>query len=63
MANKESEILPEKLVSGASPKKADERFATDGMGPTPRKNDNPDKSGSDWEWDGTVDEEAHLGWD
>ena len=63
MANKESAILPEKSVSDASPKKADKRSATDGMGPTPRKNDNPDKSDSAWEWDGTVDEEAHLGWD
>mmetsp|Transcript_20014 Transcript_20014/g.41230 ORF Transcript_20014/g.41230 Transcript_20014/m.41230 type:complete len:145 (-) Transcript_20014:81-515(-) len=63
MADKESAILPEKSVSDASPKKADKRSATDGMGPTPRKNDNPDKSDSAWEWDGTVDEEAHLGWD
>lgn len=63
MATKESEMLPEKSVSGASPKKADGRSATDGMGPTPRKNDNVDRSSPEWEWDGTVDEEAHLGWD
>ncbi len=67
MADKEAEILPEKMVPSAAlmnAVKAAERTATDGKGPTPRKNDIPaDDSGSDWEWDGTIDEEAHLGWD
>ena len=62
MPSKESEILSKKSVPGASPQK-DERFATDGKGPTPKKNDSAKDSGSDWEWDGTIDEEAHLGWD
>ena len=66
MAKKESAILPpEKLgTSAASIMKAVERSATDGKGPSPKKIDNcPNKSESDWEWDGTVDEEAHLGWE
>ena len=33
------------------------RFATDGKGPTPK----PSREISVEEWDGTVDEEAHLG--
>ena len=66
MAKKESVILPQKLDSAASIMKAVERSVTDGKGPSPRKKDNvPSESDSnpDWEWDGTVDEEAHLGWE
>jgi hypothetical protein len=38
------------------------RFVTDGQGPTPRSRDNINvKPTSDkWEWDGTVDDDAHL---
>mmetsp|Transcript_26433 Transcript_26433/g.72692 ORF Transcript_26433/g.72692 Transcript_26433/m.72692 type:complete len:158 (-) Transcript_26433:5504-5977(-) len=40
------------------------RSATDGLGPTPRQKESAsnddDKS---WEWDGNVDEDAHLGLD
>jgi hypothetical protein len=37
-----------------------QRHATDGMGPTPRKTN---KYAEMDEWDGTVDDEAHLGLD
>jgi hypothetical protein len=36
-----------------------ERYATDGQGPTPK----PSREISVEEWDGTVDEQAHLGLD
>lgn len=62
-ATKESAVLPEKLDSGMFPK-IDKRSVTDGKGPSPRTDKkNEHVSDSDWEWDGTVDEEAHLGWD
>mmetsp|Transcript_10658 Transcript_10658/g.15492 ORF Transcript_10658/g.15492 Transcript_10658/m.15492 type:complete len:166 (-) Transcript_10658:1091-1588(-) len=39
-----------------------ERFATDGLGPAPKQKES---TNSYWDglWDGTVDEEAHLGLD
>jgi hypothetical protein len=40
-------------------------YATDGKGPAPSKyNVQPKEDGKKWEWDGTVDEDAHmdLGW-
>ena len=65
MAKKESVVVPEKLDSAASIFKAVERSVTDGKGPSPRKKDNDpiESKSSDWEWDGTVDEDAHMGWD
>ena len=66
MAKKEAVVMPEKLDSAASIMKAVERSVTDGKGPSPREKDvNPNESKSDpyWEWDGTIDEEAHLGWE
>jgi len=56
-------ITPEKLDFGASLEKADKSLATNGMGPTPVKKNISYKTDSDWEWDGIVDEEAHLGLD
>jgi hypothetical protein len=57
-------ITPEKLDFGASLEKADKRFVTDGMGPTPVREKNvSDRADPDWEWDGIVDDEAHLGLD
>jgi hypothetical protein len=48
----------------ASPTETNKRFVTDGQGPTPRKDEKKfDDTDSEWEWDGTVDEDAHMGWD
>ncbi len=65
MEKKESVVLPENLGSAASIFEAVERSVTDGKGPSPKKKDNDpiESKSSDWEWDGTVDEDAHLGWD
>ena len=41
----------------------EERYATDGKGPTPSKKPNKVTDGLAFEWDGTVDEEAHFGLD
>ncbi|VEU37357.1 unnamed protein product [Pseudo-nitzschia multistriata] len=44
--------------------KASSRSATDGLGPTPSQRSTvSNNNDSDWEWDGTVDEDAHLGLD
>lgn len=58
-------VTPEKLDFGASLEEADTNLATNGMGPTPVKKNFSYKTDSDpdWEWDGIVDEEAHLGLD
>jgi len=38
--------------------------ATNGKGPTPKvTNDYVQEGGSGWQWDGIVDEDAHLGLD
>ena len=41
-----------------------QRFATDGMGPTPKEETQQDQEDDDddddWEWDGTVDETAYF---
>lgn len=40
------------------------RSATDGLGPTPMQSKNTSKNDDEnWEWDGSVDEDAHLGFD
>jgi len=47
-------------------KLANKASSTNGKGPTQVskvKVDNVQERGSDWEWDGIVDEEAHLGFD
>ena len=41
----------------------EERYATDGKGPTPSKKANKYTDSLAFEWDGTVDEDAHLGLD
>lgn len=69
MAQTEKEVEPKKLGGSAASIfqsiAAVERFATDGKGPSPMKKDSsPSESKSpDWEWDGIVDEDAHMGWD
>lgn len=48
-------------MSGPDPTMEEDRFATDGKGPTPR--DPPPKTevvNEDWEWDGAIDEDAHM---
>lgn len=48
-------------MGGPDPTAEEERYATDGKGPTPR---DPQKREAavedDWVWDGVVDEDAHL---
>jgi len=47
-------------------KLANKASSINGKGPTQVskvKVDNVQERGSDWEWDGIVDEEAHLGFD
>ena len=41
----------------------EERYATDGKGPTPSKKTSKFTDSLAFEWDGTVDEDAHLGLD
>ncbi|KAI2495504.1 hypothetical protein MHU86_19000 [Fragilaria crotonensis] len=41
----------------------EERYATDGKGPTPSKKASKFTDSLAFEWDGTVDEDAHLGLD
>jgi hypothetical protein len=36
------------------------RFVTDGHGPSPKSKANEKSSDDVWEWDGSVDEDAHL---
>lgn len=38
----------------------EERYATDGKGPTPQEPPKREVVDKDWEWDGTVDEDAHM---
>ena len=38
----------------------EERYATDGKGPTPRDPRKVEAVDEEWEWDGIVDEDAHL---
>lgn len=69
MAQAEKVVEPEKLGGSAASifqsVAALERFATDGKGPSPMKKDNnpSEPKSPDWEWDGIVDEDAHMGWD
>ena len=59
---KETTSVREKLDPNIYSVQANKSSATDGNGPTPRRSKNiEEKSDSDWEWDGTVDEDAHLG--
>ena len=62
IAKKESTVLPEKFDLGAFSVQTNKFSATDGNGPTPQQNKIiVEENDSDWEWDGTIDEEAHLG--
>ena len=62
IAKKVSTVLPEKFDLGAFSVQANKFSATDGNGPTPKqRKNNVEENPSDWEWDGTIDEEAHLG--
>lgn len=38
----------------------EERYSTDGKGPTPKQIMEEEEDDSDWEWDGTVNEDAHM---
>ena len=59
---KESTPWPGTLDQGTLSVQANKFSATDGNGPTPRKSENTvENNDSDWEWDGTIDEDAHLG--
>mmetsp|Transcript_6883 Transcript_6883/g.16880 ORF Transcript_6883/g.16880 Transcript_6883/m.16880 type:complete len:173 (+) Transcript_6883:104-622(+) len=59
---KETTSMREKLDPNMYSAQANKSSATDGNGPTPRQSKNiVEKSDSDWEWDGIVDEDAHLG--
>ena len=67
ISKQEPSILPDAAHLNAFIAKASSRSVTDGKGPSPKLNI-PEKSPSDvndsnWEWDGTVDEDAHLGLD
>jgi hypothetical protein len=70
MQNEEDEPAPslssEFMMAAAmmTPTSPVNRFVTDGLGPTPRKKEEKVKRLDDgFEWDGTVDEDAHLGLD
>ena len=45
---------------GPDPTAEEERYATDGKGPTPQEVPKKEVMEGDWEWDGTVDEDAHM---
>ena len=47
-------------LTGDPVEEEEKRYSTDGKGPTPKS---PKKTVSAVEWDGTVDEDAHLGFD
>lgn len=47
-------------MRGPDPTAEEERYATDGKGPTPPKLPKKKVVEEDWEWDGTVDEDAHM---
>lgn len=50
-------------MGGPDPTAEEERYATDGKGPTRSfKEEVPKKEvvEEDWEWDGTIDEDAHM---
>jgi len=64
ITEKETAASSEKMDFSAPPTETNERFVTDGQGPSPRKDETKsDDSDPEWEWDGTVDEDAHMGWD
>lgn len=47
-------------MGGPDPTAEEERYATDGKGPTPRDPPKKEAVDEDWEWDGIVDEDAHM---
>jgi len=62
--SQDAATLLENSHLGALLAKAGARSATDGKGPTPKESNTVAiKEEPDWEWDGTVDEDAHLGFD
>jgi len=47
-------------MGGKDPTGEEERYPTDGKGPTPRDKPKEEFFDKDWEWDGIVDEDAHM---
>ena len=61
---KQSPVPPQKLNFNEILDQARKNSATNGMGPTPRETKiTVEQNELDWEWDGIVDEDAHLGLD
>jgi hypothetical protein len=58
-----SEIMAKIAMAGGGPTSilnvVEERYATDGLGPSPIERE-PEVKDPGWEWDGTVDENAHM---
>lgn len=61
MAEIESSMVPKELQLGTVIEKTDKESFPNGKGPTRIQDDiDSDKPDPDWEWDGIVDEDAHL---
>ena len=67
--DKEDSLAANAMLAENSPlisllAKASSRSAMDGKGPLPKQiNVVSDNRDGDWEWDGVVDEDAHMGLD